>query len=646
MVDGAGLLSARILFDMPQHNFPNFKANHLTTALCAICLLSAAVVLFSQAACAQTAQSPDEAQQAHGAMGGARSGPAHAPQLDEQKRPITAGGFVKSGPVIFIDDSVKAGLTHWTHKMGSPEKNYIVETNGSGIGLIDTNNDGWLDIYVVNGSTFNALDGKETPPHAALFHNNHDGTFTDVAAKAGVTNDRWGYGVAIADYDNDGWPDILVTNWGKNRLYHNNHDGTFTDVGEKAGITLGNWSTGATFGDYDGDGNLDLFIAGYVHFDRDHLPAAGEEGVSNAFCTFRGVPVNCGPRGLKGEPDHLFHNNGDGTFTDVSEKAGVADKPGYYGLTALFVDINNDGKVDLLVGDDSTPNYLYINKGDGTFEDVSYASGYALNEAGRETATMGIAVGDFDNSGQLAIFNTTFSDDYKPFYRNEGDANLTDVSYQLGIAEISVPFLGWGDAFIDYDNDGLKDLLEVNGHVYPQVDHNPWGTSWAQRPMLFHNVGGKKFENVPAVEGTGLTDVIVGRGMAVGDLFNDGKIDAVINVHDGHPVLLRNVSPDKNHWLELKLIGGANPATGKKSPRDATGATVYVTANGMKQRGDVLSGGSYISSNDPRPHFGLGQATTVDAIEVHWPSGYVENFTVPGVDRIVTITEGTGTAAK
>jgi len=629
---------------MLQKDFPQPSKNHLMAALCGLLLMSAQ----SATGTTQPAQSASEQKQTPAASmgGGVSSGPVHAPQLDEQKRPITAGGFVKSGPVIFVDDSEKAGLTHWTHKMGTPEKNYIVETNGSGIGLIDYDNDGWLDIYVVNGSTFNALDGKETPPHAALFHNNHDGTFTDVAEKAGVTNDRWGYGVAIADYDNDGWPDILVTNWGKNRLYHNNHDGTFTDVGEKAGITLGNWSTGATFGDYDGDGRLDLFIAGYVHFDREHLPSAGADGVSNAFCTYRGVPVNCGPRGLKGEPDHLFHNNGDGTFTDVSEKAGVGDKPGYYGLTALFVDINNDGKVDLLVGDDSTPNYMYINKGDGTFEDVSYASGYALNEAGRETATMGIAVGDFDNTGQLAIFNTTFSDDYKPFYRNEGDANLTDISYQLGIAEISVPFLSWGDAFIDYDNDGWKDLLMIDGHVYPQVDHNPWGTSWAQRPMLFHNLGGKKFENIPAVEGSGLADVIVGRGMAVGDLFNDGKIDAVINVHDGHPVLLRNVSPDKNHWLELKLVGGANSATGKRSPRDATGATIYVTANGMKQRGDVLSGGSYISSNDPRPHFGLGQATTVDAIEVHWPSGNVENFTVPGVDRIVTITEGTGTAAK
>jgi hypothetical protein len=570
------------------------------------------------------------------AAGGVNTGAPHPAQLDEHRRPITAGGFVASGPVVFEDASEKAGLTHWTHKMGTKDKKYIIETDGSGVGLIDYDNDGWLDIYVVNGSTFDAMDGKETPPHAALFHNNHDGTFTDVAAKAGVTNDRWGFGVAIADYDNDGWPDIFVSNWGKNRLYHNNHDGTFTDVAEKAGVQLGNWSTGATWGDFDGDGRLDLFVPGYVHFDRNNLPTGGESGVSDTFCTFRGVPVNCGPRGLKGEPDHLFRNNGDGTFSDVSEKAGVADKPGYYGLSSLFVDINNDGKVDLLVGNDSTPNYLYLNKGDGTMEDDSYSSGYAVNEAGRETATMGIAAGDFENNGMVGIFDTTFSDDYKPLYRNEGDANLTDISYQLGIAEISVPFLGWGDAFIDYDNDGWKDLLMADGHVYPQVDQHPWGTSWAQRPMLFHNKEGKSFENVPAVEGSGLADVIAGRGMAVGDLFNDGKLDAVINVMDGHPVLLRNVSKDTNHWLELKLVGGTG------SPRDAVGATVYVTANGMKQRGDVLSGGSYASTNDPRPHFGLGKSTAVDAIEVHWPSGKVEHFSVPGVDRIVTLTEGGG----
>jgi len=577
------------------------------------------------------AQSPSPVQP----MGSAAESP-HAAQLDAQHRPITAGGFVKSGPIVFEDTSEKAGLTKWTHKMGTPAKTYIIETKGGGVGLIDYDNDGWLDIYVVTGSTFDALDGKETPPHAALFHNNHDGTFTDVAAKAGVTNDRWGIGVSIADYDGDGWPDIYVTNWGKNRLYHNNHDGTFTDVAEKAGVTVGGWSTGSTWGDYDGDGKLDLFVAGYVHFDRANLPQAEQNGVPNTYCTFRGEQVSCGPRGLKGEPDHLFHNNGDGTFTDVSEKAGVADKPGYYGLGVLFADINNDGKPDLLVGDDSTPNYLYLNKGDGTFEDVSYASGFAVNGAGQETASMGIAVGDYQNNGMLDIFDTTFSDNYKPLYRNEGDGNVTDVSYEVGLGEVTVPFLSWGDAFFDYDNDGWKDLMMADGHVYPQADQYPWGTSWKERPMLFHNIGGKKFEVVPPVEGTGLADVIAGRGMAVGDLFNDGKIDVVINVMDGHPVLLRNVNDDKNHWLELKLVGG------QKSPRDAVGATIYLKANGMRLREDVLSGGSYASNNDPRPHFGLGQATTVDDIEVHWPSGKVEHFAVPGVDRIVTIAEGTG----
>ncbi|MGA2084333.1 MAG: CRTAC1 family protein [Terracidiphilus sp.] len=623
-----------------------FEALRATTFLGVLaagvpCLLSAQATGPGALPPGQQSEKPAEGAQP-AATGGQETGSPRPAQLDEQHRPITEGGFVKSGPIVFIDDSEKAGLTHWTHKMGTPAKSYIVETKGSGVGLIDYDNSGWLSIYVVNGSTVDALTGKETPPHAALFRNNHDGTFTDVAAKAGVTNDRWGTGVAIADYYNDGWPDIFVSNVGKNRLYHNNHDGTFTDVAEKAGVQLGNWSSGATWGDYDGDGRLDLFVAGYLHWDWNNLPKIKEGGATNAFCTFRGEPVACGPRGLVGEPDHLFHNNGDGTFTDVSEKAGVADKAGYYGLGALFVDISNHGRVDLLVGNDSTPNYLYLNKGDGTFEDVSYASGYALNEAGRETASMGIAVGDYQNNGQLAIFNTTFSDDYKPFYRNEGDANFTDISDQLGIAEISVPFLSWGDAFLDYDNDGWKDLLMSDGHVYPQADKYNWGTSWAQRPMLFRNIDGKRFEAVPAVEGSGLAVVIAGRGMAVGDLFNDGKLDAVINVMDGHPVLLRNVSPDKNHWLELKLLGAAPTATSKGSPRDAVGATVYVTANGMKQRGDVLSGGSYLSSNDPRPHFGLGQATTVDAIEVHWPSGKVEKFTVPGVDRIVTLTEGKG----
>ncbi|MGD0546436.1 MAG: CRTAC1 family protein [Terracidiphilus sp.] len=570
------------------------------------------------------------------AVGGVNTGAAQAAVLDKEHRPITAGGFVKDGPVLFEDIAKQAGLTAWKHVMGTPQKKFIIEANGSGVCLLDYDNDGWLDIYLVNGSTYEAESGKVSPPKAALFHNNHDGTFTNVADKAGVTNGLWGVGCAVADYDNDGWPDIYVTNFGKNRLYHNNHDGTFTDAAEKAGVALGNWSTGATWGDYDGDGRLDLFVPGYVHYDLANPPASGDKGIAFSFCQFRGENVMCGPRGLKGEPDHLFHNNGDGTFMDVSEKAGVADKNGYYGLTSLFVDVNNDGRMDLLVGNDSTPNYLYLNKGDGTFEDISYATGFALNENGRETATMGIAAGDYLNNGQIDLFNTTFSDDYDPLYRNDGDANFTDISYQLGIAEPTVPFLGWGDAFFDYDNDGWKDLIVANGHVYPIVDKEPWGTSFAQRPLLFHNIGGRQFELMPAVEGTALAQTYVGRGLAVGDLFNNGKLDVVINVMDGAPALLRNVSPDNHHWIEFKLVGGT------KSPRDAIGSTVYLTANQIRQRGDVLSGGSYASTSDPRLHFGLGGATAVDDIEVHWPSGAKEHFPAPEIDRIVTLTEGQG----
>ena len=345
----------------------------------------------------------------------------------------------------------------------------------------------------------------------------------------------------------------------------------------------------------------------------------------------------CGPRGLKGEGDHLFHNNGDGTFTDVSKAAGVEDSSDYYGLASLFIDVNNDGKVDLLVADDSTPNYLYLNDGKGKFEDDSYPSGYALNESGRETASMGIAAGDISHHGRIDLYNTTFSDDYKPFYRNDGNANFTDDSYAMGIADTTVPFLGWGTAFFDYDNDGWLDLMEANGHVYPAVDKMNWGTSWAERPLLFHNVEGK-LKLVPAVEGSGLATVGVERGLAYGDLFNDGKIDVVINNMDGVPTLLRNVETNKNHWVELKLVGGA------KSPRDAVGTTVYVKADGFTQRGDVMSGGSFASSSDVRLHFGLGAATKIDSVEVRWSSGLVEMVTLPGVDGIYTVVEGKGVA--
>jgi len=519
------------------------------------------------------------------AHGGSSTAGVFPPVNDANHLPITEGGTVKTGPIVFQDIAAKAGLTKWRHVMGTPQKRYILESIGSGVALLDYDKDGWLDIYLVNGSTQAAMDGKAMPPHAALFHNNHDGTFTDVA--------------------------------------------------EKAGVTLGNWSTGATWGDYDGDGRLDLFVPGYVHYDL-KTQLTDTDGLPSSFCSYRGVRTYCGPRGLPGESDHLFHNNGDGTFTDVSEKAGVSDKPGYYGLSSVFIDVNNDGKVDLLVANDSTPNYLYINKGDGTFDDQSYPSGYALNREGRETAAMGIAVGDDRNNGQLDVFNTTFSDDYKVLYRNDGDANFTDVSDEAHIADMTIPFLGWGTAFLDYDNDGWKDLLEVNGHVYRNADTNNWGTSWAERPLLFHNIDGKRLEPVPAVEGTGLAEVMPSRGLAVGDLFNDGHMDAVVNNMDSVPALLQDVDPNHNHWVAFTLVGGP------KSPRDATGATLYLNANGMRQRADIFSGGSFASTSDMRPHFGLGSATKVDSIEVHWPSGAVEQFAVPEIDRIITIKEGQG----
>jgi len=584
------------------------------------------------------AQAPQAGQPS--GTGGIATGGVFKPRYDSARRPITAGGTVKTGPVVFTNAAAKAGLTVWHRTSGAPEKRMILEAKGGGVALLDYDNDGWLDIYLVNGSTVNAMDGKETPPRAALFHNNHDGTFTNVAVQAGVTNDRWGYGAVVADFDNDGWPDIYVTNFGENRLYHNNRDGTFTDVAPKAGVALGTWSTGATFGDYDGDGNLDLFVAGYLQYDPHHPPLPGTATAGASTCRFRGVPVLCGPRGMKGEHDHLFHNNGDGTFTDVSEKLGVSDPDGYFGLGALFADVNNDGHPDLAVANDSTPNYLYINKGDGTFEDRSYLSGYAFNGEGREVANMGIAAGDYENNSHLALVNTTFADDNDVLFQNDGTGAFTDVSYASGIAEPTIPFVGFGDGFIDYDNDGWKDLFIANGHVYSAADKHPeWGSSYAQRPLLFHNLGNGKFQLVAAVEGTGLAEVSVGRGAAFGDLFNDGKIDVVINNVDGAPVLLRNINPDRHHWVELKLIGAA------QSPRDAVGATVYLTANAMRQRGDVLSGGSYLSSNDSRVHFGLGDAADAGSAEIHWPSGKTEKVRLPAADRIFTITEGRGITA-
>lgn len=616
------------------------RRNCLFQALSAFVFAAFATVLMAQTDAKPAGNRPEQ----QSVQQGMATGKVQQGQFDEQKRPITAGGFVKTGPVVFEDVAQKAGLAKWRNVTGTLEKKQIIEAKGSGVCLLDFDRDGWLDIYLVNGSTFDALAGKAASPHAALFRNNHDGTFTDVTQKAGVANDRWGLGCAVGDYDNDGWPDLYVTSLGGNRLYHNNGNGTFSDVADKAGVALSSKSpgiavdyTGATFGDYDGDGRLDLFVAGYIVYDFNHPPVVGSPSVKSTSCQYRAVDVMCGPRGLQGAGDHLFHNNGDGTFSDVSAKAGVSDPNGYYGLGAVFVDVNGDGKPDLAVANDSTPNYLYINNGDGTFEDASYMSGYAFNGAGREVANMGIAVGDYENNGHVDLVNTDFSDDYDVVFRNDGTGSFEDAGYQSGIAETTIPFVGFGDGFLDYDNDGWKDLLIINGHVYPGVDKQPgWGMSYAQRALLFHNLGNGRFEAVPPVEGTGLAEVSVGRGAAFGDLFNDGKIDVVINNLDGPPILLRNVNPDHHHWVSFHLVGG------HKSPRDAIGARVYVTAGKIRQRGDVLSGGSYLSSNDLRLHFGLGDATRIDELEIHWPSGATEHVAIPAIDRIYTIEEGKG----
>jgi enediyne biosynthesis protein E4 len=570
------------------------------------------------------------------AQTGSASGTPAPAMKDAQSRPVTAGGFVPGAPVIFTDIAKSAGIANFRLITGDDQKRYILETTGAGVAIIDFDNDGWPDIYLVNGGSLEAARGTAPFPKAALFHNNHDGTFTDVTAKAGVANERWGMGAVVGDYDNDGWPDIYVTNFGKNRLYHNNGDGTFTDVGERAGVAISKWSTGATWGDYDGDGFLDLFVPGYVQFDVNNPAVAGGKGVGSSFCQYRGENVMCGPRGLKGERDHLFHNNGNGTFTEVSERAGVADQPGYYGFSSAFVDVNDDGKLDLLVVNDSTPRYLYINNGDGTFTDASYESGFAVNAAGREQAGMGLGIGDYQNSGRLDLYITNFSDDYNTLYQDEGDGNFTDVTFDAALAELTVPFLGWGTAFVDYDNDGWKDIIVANGHVYRKIDNLGWGTTWAQRPLLFRNVEGKRFDPVAAAPESGLAQVIAGRGLAIGDLFNDGKTAAVINAIDSAPLLLRNEVKNADHWVTLKLVGGA------KSPKDAIGACVHLTAGGKTQREDVISGSSFLSSNDLRLHFGLGDAKQIDKVEIRWPSGATESVTVPKMDQVVYIEEGKG----
>ncbi len=544
-------------------------------------------------------------------------------------------------PVVFEDVTGKTALSNFKHISGGVNKDYIFETPSGGVAIFDYDGDGLPDVYLLNGSTVAAMRGKEKAPRAALYRNLGNWKFEDVTEKARVENERWGFGVAVGDYDNDGRADMYVSNFGVSRLYRNNGDSTFTDVAEKLGVARKGWSTGPTWGDYDADGRLDLFVPGYVQIDLDDLPpnpsdAAKPGGAGQNFCQFRGVPVMCGPRGLPGEGDTLYRQKPDGSFEDVSIKAGVNDPQKYYGFTAAFVHVDDDKLLDLIVVNDSTPKQLYMNKGDGTFEEVGYPSGVALNENGREQAGMGLAIGDYDNDGRVDFHITNFSDDSNVLYHNDGEANFTDVTFQAGLGESTIPFLGWGTSFIDFDNDGWLDLFVVNGHVYPLVDSNQWGTSYSQQALLFRNLKNGKFERIGAPPGSALASSWPGRGLAIGDLDSDGRPDLVINNLDSKPALLRNVAAPAGHWLDLRLVGDV----GRKTPKDAVGSVAYVTTGKLRQRVDVVSGAVYCSQNDMTLHFGLGAATKVDKLEIKWSDGTVETFNVPAIDKSMTITQG------
>src|SRR5437667_4876345 len=524
--------------------------------------------------------------------------------------------------VHFVDVTDQAGIK-FKH-VSSPEKKYIVESMSGGVALFDYDNDGYLDIYLVNSLTVDMVKSKQRT-RSALYRNNGDGTFTDVTDKAGVGDIGWGMGVTIGDYNNDGWDDIYVTCLGPNHLLRNNGNGTFTDITQTAKVGDARWSTGAAFVDYDNDGKLDLFVSNYVDFDVNHLPEFGK----GRTCQFKGIPVQCGPRGRPGAGDSLYHNEGDGTFTDVSKKAGVSDPDGYYGLGVIAGDFDEDGYVDIFVANDSTPNFLYHNNGDGTFKDIGFSSGTAVNENGSEQGSMGVTLGDYDHDGKLDLFVTNFDDDYNTLYHNDGKGSFTDVSYAAKVAAVSLPYVGWGHWFFDYDNDGWDDLLVVNGHVYPQLP------TYRQRNFVHHNNRDGTFTEVGAQLGTPFVEKRTGRGAAFGDIDNDGDVDVVINNLDGAPQLLRNDGGNTNNSVLIKTIG-------VKSNCDGIGARVTVVSGDLSQVEEVYSGGTYISQNDLRLHFGLEERTKIDLIEVHWPSGTVDKIVNVAANKIITVKEGQG----
>jgi hypothetical protein len=540
--------------------------------------------------------------------------------------------------VSFINVGRESGLNAKTIYGGEHKNKYLLETTGCGVAFYDYDNDGWLDIFLVNGTRLEGFPaGSEPTSH--LFRNNRDGTFTDVTVKAGVAHSGWGQGVCVGDYDNDGWDDLFVTYFGKNVLYHNNGDGTFTDVSQKAGVAGKGtrWNTGCAFVDYDRDGHLDLFVANYIDLDLATAPVP-ESGP----CLYKSVMVACGPPGLKGGKNILYHNNGDGTFTDVSEAAGILRANGTYGLGVLTADLDNDGWPDIYVANDSTASALYQNKKNGKFEDVAIEAGCALSPDGKPQAGMGISAADYDLDGNLDLVKTNFAGDTPSLYHNQGGANFEDATFTAGLGA-HTQYLGWGCGFFDMDNDGWPDILICNGHVYPEVEQLKTEAGYAQRKLLYHNLRNGHFADVSFQAGPGISEPSASRGAAFGDFDNDGDIDVVVNTVNDYPQLLRCDSKLDHNWIKIRTIG-------TKSNRSGIGARLKCVTHPPaeskphQQIDEVRSGGGYFSQNDLRVHFGLGTAEKVDLLEIRWPSGQVDTLKDIKVNQVVFVKEGDGIA--
>jgi hypothetical protein len=535
--------------------------------------------------------------------------------------------------VQFINVAQSAGLNQKTIFGAEASNKYLLETTGCGVAFVDYDDDGWLDIFLVNGTRFETTFPKGGQPVSRLYKNNRDGTFTDVTLKAGVARTGWGQGVCAGDYDNDGHVDLFVSYWGDCALWHNNGNGTFTDVAAKAGVTtrtttgLKRWNTGCAFLDYDRDGHLDLYVANYIDFDLKTAPLP-ESGP----CLYEGLTVACGPPGLEGGKDILFHNNGNGTFTDVSAKAGILKKQGTYGLGVLVGDFDNDGWPDIYVADDSAPSALFKNNHDGTFTDIALESGVAFGADGKTQAGMGVSAADVFGNGRLEILKTNFAGDTSTLYRNLGNDNFEDMTFQAGLGR-NTRFLGWGAAFLDFDNDGWPDILTCNGHVYPEVREKASESGYRERKVLYRNLGNGKFEDVSLQAGPGIQETVPARGCAIGDFDNDGNLDVVVNCVNDVPQLLHCQSTLKNNWLAVKTVG-------VKSNRSGIGARVLCKPEGEHQQMDeVRSGGSYISKSDLKIHFGCAKAIKAD-VEVHWPSGIIDKLTGVSVNQVITVIEG------